>query len=214
MSWIRGAPRCKRNRDVTAPAQSPSLSTCCRMPHGGPPPVLLFRFVRHLLRAPPRETHLPSSPLMQMLRSPGLAQARGARQARLKCDETEWSEPLRGPGSWLRCARVGAGRGVCRRASGTGSLQYHSEPRATGWGVPPPLVRVPVGKDWRVVWIHPRVLLLVPVSSNLRSLSVCLVWCAIFLNLFEHAEYESVNDKTSRILIWVLFGNTCTPLQL
>ncbi|KAK2872556.1 hypothetical protein Q8A67_022453 [Cirrhinus molitorella] len=50
----------------------------------------------------PRETRLPSSHLMQMLRSPGLVQARGARQARLKCDETEWSEPLGGLGSWLR----------------------------------------------------------------------------------------------------------------
>lgn len=58
----------------------------------------------------PRETRLPSSYLMQMLRSPGLEQACGARQARLKCDETEWSEPLGGLGSWLRCVRV---EGVC-----------------------------------------------------------------------------------------------------
>lgn len=58
----------------------------------------------------PRETRLPSSHLMQMLQSPGLVQSCGARQACLKCDETEWSEPLRGLGSWLRCVRVG---GVC-----------------------------------------------------------------------------------------------------
>lgn len=55
----------------------------------------------------PRETRLPSSHLMQMLRSPGLVQACVAREARLKCDETEWREPIGGLGSWLRCVLGG-----------------------------------------------------------------------------------------------------------
>ncbi len=120
----------KEQGGATMLERSLSLSTCLQCASRHPSPVLLFRFVWHLLRdtacPPVRHASPPPSHLMQMLRSPGLVQACGARQARLKCDETEWSEPLRGLGSWLRCVWVGGV--VCWRASETGSLQYHSEP--------------------------------------------------------------------------------------
>lgn len=98
--------------------------------------------------ASPRETRLPSSLLMQMLRP--LVWCRPVeRQACLKCDETEWSEPLGGLGSWLRCVCVGG------FVEGPVKLAHYNitQNRSRGLSCSPSAGTRPNGTGWRVVWI-------------------------------------------------------------
>lgn len=127
----------------------------------------------------PRETRLPSSHLMQMLQSPGLVQACRARQTRLKCDETEWSEPLRGFGSWLRCVCWGG----LLKGQWNWLITISLRTRSEGWVVPPLLLHVPTGRDGELSGADYECCFLCLSLPILRSLSV-LSSAPLSLDLF------------------------------
>lgn len=164
--------------DATMLERSLSLSTCCSVPHGIPPPSCCSGscdICSETLRVPPWDT----PPLLPPHADVAVPWSGADLRSASGPFEVWWNgmeRAARGPWELVEVCVVWGGF-----VEGPVKLAHYNITQNRSWGLrcSPSAGARPHGMGWRVVWSLLRVLLSLPVSPNF-VLIVCLVSCPVF----------------------------------